>query len=289
MSGGVRGRARAAAWIVRRPFAALVVLVFALEWAVMIPDALASRGMLPFALPKALGLVAGWGPGLAAAIVALALGGRPAVRRLFGRYLVWRVHVGYWLVALLATAAFILGGIGVHVALGGAMPVLPAAGASAPSVATTFGVMVVAGLVLNLEDVAWRGVALPLLQPRYGALGASVVIGVLEALTHLPYFFVPGDFRQLVGIWFFVFSLLIVIVMTWLYNSTRGSLLLVAVYHAAQNAWSNLLDTNPSPGPNDLGPFIWAVAWMAVAAAAVIAYGGAARLTRRPPDELPTL
>jgi hypothetical protein len=88
----------------------------------------------------------------------------------------------------------------------------------------------------------------------------------------LPYFFVPGDFRQQVGLfWFMAFSIAIVILMTWMFNNTRGSVLLAVLYHASQNAWANLLDTTPKPGPNDLRPFILAVVLMWVVAAVVLA------------------
>src|SRR5205807_8706988 len=79
------------------------------------------------------------------------------------------------------------------------------------NVALAFVVLVVAGSLFNTEDLAWRGLALPLLQKRYSALVASLLIGVPEGLTHLPGFFAPGDFRQQVGIfWFMAFTIAIV-------------------------------------------------------------------------------
>jgi membrane protease YdiL (CAAX protease family) len=184
---------------------------------------------------------------------------------------------------------FILGGVGLHVLLGGEAPTLPLAGIPPAQVVVVFLVSIAFGFVANTEDVAWRGVALPLLQGRHGALIASLIIGVFEGLTHLPYFFVPGDFRQQVGVWFMVFTIAIVILMTWMYNNTRGSLLIVVLYHATQNAWANLLDTNPAPGPNDLRPFILAVVLMWVAATIVLVLFGPKRLSRKPDSEMPTI
>ena len=277
------GESRVLGWVRRHPLATLVALIYLFEWSVLIPGAADARGMIAFHGPVAnvVGLLAGWGPGLAAVIVLGLTEGRGAVAALLRRYLIWRVHPGWYLLALFGTAGFILGGIGLHVLLGGAAPSLPAASESPAVVTLVFLATVAFGFVVNTEDLAWRGVALPRLQAARGALGASLVIGVLEGLTHLPYFFIPGDFRQQVGFfWFMAFTVAIVVVLTWMFNSTGGSILLVTLYHASQNAWANLLDTTPSPGPNDLRPFILAVVLMIVAAAVVVARYGPTRLAR---------
>lgn len=85
------------------------------------------------------------------------------------------------------------------------------------------------------EEVGWRGFALPRLQSRMNALTASVVLTVFWALWHLPLFlYRPGytsmDAVAVVG---WVLSLLTgSILLTWLYNSSRGSVLVCAVFHA---------------------------------------------------------
>lgn len=276
-----------AGWIRRHPMLALVLLVFFFEWMILIPAAAEERGISPIHVPDILGLLAGWGPAFAAIIVTGALTGKLGVKNLFRRYLIWRLSIGWYLIAIFGTAAFILGGIALNVLLGGKVPTLPATGMTPANVVLVFLVSVAFGFLANTEDVAWRGVALPTLQRRHGALIASLIIGVLEGLTHLPYFFVYGDFRQQVGIWFMVFTIAIVIILTWMYNSTGGSLLIVVLYHATQNAWANLLDTTPPPGPNDLRPFIYAVALMWVVAIALIILCGPERLSRKPASEMP--
>jgi membrane protease YdiL (CAAX protease family) len=257
----------------RHPYASLVVLTFVFEWIALVPSALDARGLIPFhgTAAQSIMFLSGWGPGVAAIIVCGTTAGKIGVRGLLRRYLVWRVRPIWYLTALFGTAGFILGGIELSRLLGARTPALAIETISPLTAALVFLATVVFGLVVNSEDLAWRGYALPYLQPKYGALVASLLIAVPEGLTHLPYFFVPGDFRQQVGIvWFMAFSVAIVILMTWMFNNTRGSVLLAALYHASQNAWANLIDTTPRPGPNDLRPFVCAVLLMWVAAIVVI-------------------
>jgi membrane protease YdiL (CAAX protease family) len=85
------------------------------------------------------------------------------------------------------------------------------------------------------EETGWRGFALPRLQARHSALAASSLLTFAWALWHLPLFFYrPGytsmDVAGVAG-WFF--SLLTgAVLLTWLYNESRGSILVVALFHA---------------------------------------------------------
>ena len=85
------------------------------------------------------------------------------------------------------------------------------------------------------EEVGWRGFALPRLQQRMNALWASVLLTVFWALWHWPLFlYRPGyvgmDAEGIAG-WFF--SLLTgSVLLTCLFNSSRGSILVVAIFHA---------------------------------------------------------
>jgi membrane protease YdiL (CAAX protease family) len=85
------------------------------------------------------------------------------------------------------------------------------------------------------EEVGWRSIALPRLQMNINALTASILLTLFWALWHLPLFFYrPGyttmDFAGIAG---WVFSLLTgSILLTWLYNSLRASILICAVFHS---------------------------------------------------------
>ncbi len=84
------------------------------------------------------------------------------------------------------------------------------------------------------EEVGWRGFALPRLLNKYNALTASIVLTLFWALWHLPLFlYRPGyTTMEWTGISGWVFSLLTgSILLTWLYNSSRASILICAVFH----------------------------------------------------------
>jgi len=85
------------------------------------------------------------------------------------------------------------------------------------------------------EEVGWRGFALPRLQFKVNALSASILLTVIWALWHLPLFFYRPGYTTMewTGILGWVFSLLTgSILLTWLYNSSRASILICAVFHS---------------------------------------------------------
>ena len=252
-------------FIKRRPLISMYVLLFLLGWPVQILDALASHGLAPKP-PDILNIATGLTPAIAAIAVTAILAGRAGVKELFRRFLIWRVGVQWYLVGLFLLAAVILGGIGLHVLFGGSMPEMPIAGAPVSLILFAFTVTVLVGALVNTEEIAWRGFALPRLQSRYGALTAALLIAIPESLFHLPHFWnLNSVFYQNVGLfWFTAFTVAIVFIYTYIFNKTNGSLLIVTIVHASQNAWANLLSDNT------LRPFQFTVALMWMIATALI-------------------
>lgn len=85
------------------------------------------------------------------------------------------------------------------------------------------------------EEVGWRGFALPRLQGKMNALSASLLLTAFWAVWHWPLFFYrPGyTHMDMAGIAGWVMSLVTgSVLLSWLYNSTRGSILICAVFHA---------------------------------------------------------
>ena len=115
-----------------------------------------------------------------------------------------------------------------------------------------------------VEEPGWRGFALPRLQPRYGALGASLRLGVLWALWHTMMFILQGTTP-----FTFVVSMASVIlgsvVFSWIYNHTRGSLLVAIVAHVGVH-WNNPTHALPA----NVTPYVVYTVAIAVAACALV-------------------
>ena len=119
------------------------------------------------------------------------------------------------------------------------------------------------------EESGWRGYALPKLQRHMSALSATLIVTLLWVGWHLPRFFYYAGYMELgfsvlplVGHGF----LALAIVLTWLYNSTRGSILLVALFHGGYNFWAASGGAGGSiTSTIDALFIIWAVALVVVA------------------------
>ncbi len=88
------------------------------------------------------------------------------------------------------------------------------------------------------EETGWRGFALPHLQTRYNTFVSTLLLWLVWALWHLPGFFYLPSYKSmgLAGFPGFALSLLAgAVLFTWLYNSSRGSLLAVALFHGGFN------------------------------------------------------
>lgn len=211
-------------------------LMFLVTWTID----LSHSGVLPFRVPFFVALSVGWG------FIVVALGmtgltlGREALLALCKRYLIWRVNWRWYAVALLLLPALQL----IAVLLTAWLTAVPAdfsqplirdvVPLSAPLLLLILPWLLFE-IVTNGEEIGWRGYILPRLQARHSALVASLVVGLLWSTWHLPKFWGTGANHGRSFIWYMLFSLAASVLYTWLYNNTRGSLLLVTLFHASDN------------------------------------------------------
>lgn len=243
--------------IKRHSLVSFFILAFAFSWAIMIPQVLGSYGLIPFPELVPLLIVMGYGPTFAALVVTAAVGGRPAIRPLLRRLLIWRVGWRWWAVTLFLNLVLVSGALAIYALLGNPLPPLPALGPMLLlDIVLTF---LVSGLI-NGEEIGWRGFATPRLLERYGTIGTVAVLGVPETLFHLPIFFNNGQSAAggQNGMPFFAFTASVAVLVfffTWLYQHTRGSLLIAIAFHASANTWTTVLAI-PSSSPT----FTWLMA-----------------------------
>lgn len=102
------------------------------------------------------------------------------------------------------------------------------------------------------EEFGWRGYAQAQLQKRVGALGASVVVGIIWSLWHYWPVATPagGSFMEFLQAPFLIWLTYDVansVMMAWLYNVTGGSLPVAWAAHVGLNLGQNLVDKHPIP------------------------------------------
>jgi uncharacterized protein len=276
------GRTGLSQLVRRHPLAAFLVLTYGLTWALWIPlDIFRDAAAGPY---TSLALLIGSNIPSAVAIVLTLVGfGWGATRKLLGRLLIWRISWRWYLV-LLAPTAFVVGTITlVAVTRGG-----PTAALAVPLVSAIIAVafMTFPGSALG-EEIGWRGFALPRVQSRRTALTASLVIGSLHGLWHLP-LWLRGDVDHRLSVYpaFLIQALALAVIYTWLYNSSKGSLLLVVLFHTATNAPLTLV-LLPLGIENWVLPFWLMAGFTVLAALVVIAVFGPSRLSRLPKQTEP--
>lgn len=253
----------------RAALAAFFTLTFLVSWLVWGTQLAYEHGLLAWQLPQPFAFLA---VSISAVTVA-AFAGRSALRDLFRRFLIWRVPVRWYLAALVLPSLPALAAVGLYLALGGKHDI----GAVAPLAATVPLLLTQILTHLLTEEAGWRGFALPRLRATLSPLTSSLVLGVLWAMWHVPMFFL-ADTRQTYPFAGFVVQVLAIsIVMTWVFDRTRGSILLAALFHAAMNtSWAVL---NALWG--DL-PLYWLCVGLTVALAAVVLVVQGRAATRAP-------
>ncbi len=176
-------------------------------------------------------ILGGFGPALSAFLLA-GMSGR--MKGYLQRVLAWRVrwHL-YAFATLLPAAIYGLAAILFRL-LDGSLPSIPP---EAPPLVAYPALVVVISLVGGgQEELGWRALALPELQARMSPLIASVILGMVWALWHLPLFLSPHATQsQLPVIWYVANAVGLSVIMTWLYNASGGSALLAMLLHGAAN------------------------------------------------------
>ena len=256
-----------------------IVLMFLFTW----PIDLSNSGILPIQFPYLVYLFLGWGFVFAAVIMTGLTLGKEGVLSLLKRYLQWRVGWKWYLVAFGLMPALWIVGVYLYAALTRVSPDFSTImaykifgeAANLPLFVLPFFLV---ELITNGEEIGWRGYVLPRLQAKHNALTSSLILGVVWALWHLPKFL--SQFDIAVVVWFMLHVVAFAVILTWLYNGTKGSLLLVAICHAASNTVGNFLPVANTTSSENMGAYITIVLLEIVTAVTVTVISGQLRLSR---------
>ena len=170
-------------------------------------------------------LLAVYAPGISGIFLIWWHYGLKGLGSFFRRLFIWRAPIRWWLFLLLGipaivyTAAAITGTISDPFRFSPWYMVFPA---------------LVQSLLLGPmgEEFGWRGLALPLLQRRFSPFWASLILGIIWAVWHAPAFVMSGTPQSAWSFGpFFLGLMAVAVIMTPLFNASRGSLLIAILYH----------------------------------------------------------
>ena len=225
----------------RRSLVGFVLLSFLISWIAW--GILAMRGTEPgINLGGVLWLLGGLGPPIGA-LIFVQREGDQSIRELLARLLQWRVGWRWYGVALLFPGTVVITALLFDSQVRGVTTPSPD-----PEIVLLFlGLLILSSIIGGgLEEIGWRGFMLPRVQASFDALTASLIVGVIWMVWHVPLFVVPGavqtDFPVLP---FVVQGIALAVVFTWVYNSTRGSVLRKIEEKASPYQGGDESDTRP--------------------------------------------
>lgn len=222
------------------PVATFFALAYAISWLAWLGSVLGLAEPI-----RTLGfIVGGYGPALAALVVVWV--GSDSVRVWARQIVDWRVAPRWYVAALTIPLVLIaLTSAGLELVGTSVDPGLLPERVSLVLVSFVSIALVGGGN----EEPGWRGLALPKLQERYAPVSATLVLGVVWALWHLPLLATgPTTFHGLAefvdiapSIGVRILNIVgVAFILTWIYNET-GSVLLAILAHTGFNTANSTL------------------------------------------------
>jgi membrane protease YdiL (CAAX protease family) len=215
--------------------------------------------------------------------------GKDAVIALLKRFLIWRVDWKWYLAAFLLMPSMQI----VSILLGAALSQTPIDfstvyaykifGSSA-SLALFIIPFFLIDAIANGEEIGWRGYVLPRLQLKYSALASSLILGVIWGFWHLPKYLSHWD--TVTFALFIVGTTARAVLYTWLYNNTKGSLLVVTLFHASSNTGGVFLPLANTAVDGNLTTSIIQALLEVIVVIVVTVITGPARLSRTEPMQV---
>ena len=262
-----------------------ITLIFLYTWTID----LSNSGVLPFKVPFAVALTVGWGFIFVSLFMTWLTLGKDEMVRLFKRFFLWRVNWKWYLIAILLLPALQFASVLLTAWLTGVPadynhPMIREVGPLSSPLPLLVIPWILFEILVNGEEMGWRGYILPRLQAKYNALVSSLILGVVWSVWHLPKFFGTGTSGGRSFFWFTIYIMSAAVLYTWLYNNSRGSLLLVTLFHASDNTAGMFLPILFA-AMGGIVPNLMIVLYILAAAVVAIA-AGPTRLSRTEPKQI---
>jgi uncharacterized protein len=265
--------------LARYPLWSFFILTYALNLAVTVTQLY----ILKIPQTKPIAILQVLTPTISAVILSAMLGGWKEVLQLLSGFTRWKVSWVWYLAAFMMTG-FPLSIAIVYILLGN-----PIRGMNPD--ATVWSLLGLLGFTFLSgplsEEAGWRGFALPRLQQKFSALTSSLILGVLWAGWHIPFYLEPNYAANGMPLpIFMVVVTALAILFTWIYNNSGGSLFLTMLAHFFFNFSSVFLVQQFGLLPPMLlyigggGLMMLLIVW-------IIVYFGPKHLSRKSESELP--
>ena len=181
-----------------------------------------------WSIPLAGGGIIPHGPALTAVILTALTAGKQGLHELWKRCTNFRAG-GWYFIGPIIVAVYLFAAFIVNILMG-ATAVSPF---PFPSPVTMIILLLMGGL---LEEPGWTGYALPKLQEQfalhpYGMLASTLTVGFFRAIWHMP-LVISGAIAWYDAV-FFIAAFQIII--SWLYNQTKGNIPAVMFFHYSSN------------------------------------------------------
>jgi membrane protease YdiL (CAAX protease family) len=250
--------------LARHPLVSYFLIAFVFSWLMYLPALLTYYGVLSLS-PQLVGLlaIAGLlGPVLSGVIMSALTEGGAGVGDLLRRIVLWRVGLRWYMFALLGLPVVMV--LGTIILRPGA---LASFDVSAQPISVAYLIAFVSMVLIGgplFEEPGWTGFAQPRLQRLHGPLLGGLILGGLWALWHLPSFLIPSqNLRDIpprgTVLDFVVFVIALVglrLVIIWVVNNTRGSVLMAILTHASWNTFYSAALIGLFPVRSVLGSYL---------------------------------
>jgi membrane protease YdiL (CAAX protease family) len=228
---------------------AFFALTFAIAWGgmgltLMFQEAV-EAALGPMGATHPLFILAVWAPAISATLLVLRQDGLPGLGRFLSRLLLWRAPVGWYLLLLVGLPAISFLGA----AMGGTLTRDALVQPPLSELLAMVGFMLILG---PMEELGWRGYALPILQRAMAPVWAGLLVGGVWALWHVPAFFLSGTPQSSWQILPFLLGATAVsVILTGFFNAARGSILVAVLFH-----WQLNMPMWPDAQPWDMYLFV---------------------------------